>query len=61
FLARIAGQPLPPTVTDLIAGLDIPRQEVNNHNDSVCQKMLEVFGPDLVVLGGTRIITTWQQ
>lgn len=56
FLTRIAGQPAPPTITDLIAGLDIPRQEVGNHNDSACWEMLEAFGPGVVILGGTRII-----
>ncbi len=56
FLARIAGQPMPPTITELIAGLDIPRQKVGNHNDLDCREMLEAFGPEVVVLGGTRII-----
>ncbi|MCP4542119.1 MAG: hypothetical protein GY832_33765 [Chloroflexi bacterium] len=56
FLTRIAGQPVPPTTTDLIAGLDILRQEVSNHNDQACREMLEAFEPELVVLGGTRII-----
>jgi methionyl-tRNA formyltransferase len=54
FLTRIAGQPVPPTITDLIAGLDVPRREVENHN--TCREMLEAFSPELVVLGGTRII-----
>jgi methionyl-tRNA formyltransferase len=56
FLTRIAGQPAPPTVINLVAGLDIPRREVSNQNDSTCQEMLETFAPELVVLGGTRII-----
>lgn len=56
FLTRIAGQPVPPTITDLIAGLDIPRQAVDNHNSPACQEMLASFEPELGVLGGTRII-----
>jgi methionyl-tRNA formyltransferase len=56
FLARIAGQPVPPTITDLVTGLDIPRREVSNHNDIACREMLEAFDPEVVVLGGTRII-----
>lgn len=56
FLTRIAAQPVPPTISDLIANLDIPRREVSNHNDSACQETLEDSEIDLVVLGGTRII-----
>lgn len=56
FLTRIAGQPAPPTISDLITNLDIPCREVNNHNDSACREMLKEFGSELVVLGGTRII-----
>jgi methionyl-tRNA formyltransferase len=56
FLARIAGQPVPPTIADLIDGLSIPYQEVGNHNSAACQQALAAFGPELVVLGGTRII-----
>ena len=56
FLARIAGQPVPPTITELIAGLDVSRKEVENHNHAACREMLETFSPGLVVLGGTRII-----
>ena len=56
FLIRIAGQPVPATITELIAGLDIPRERVSNHNDATCQQMLEDFDPELLVLGGTRLI-----
>jgi methionyl-tRNA formyltransferase len=56
FLTRIAGQPVPPTIADLIAGLAIPREEVSNHNSPACQTMLEDLAPELGVLGGTRII-----
>lgn len=56
FLTRIAGQPVPPRVADLATGLDIPCHTVDNHNSSDCLEMLRDYGPDLVVLGGTRII-----
>ncbi len=56
FLTRISGQMLPPTITRLIQGLHIPRRQVANHNDDACREMLRGFGPELVVLGGTRII-----
>jgi methionyl-tRNA formyltransferase len=56
FLTRIAGQQVPPTMAELLSEKRIPRQEVANHNDSRCAGYLEAFGPDLVVLGGTRIL-----
>jgi methionyl-tRNA formyltransferase len=56
FLNRIAGQPVPPALADLIAGSGIPRQAVDNHNSAACRELLEAFAPELVVLGGTRII-----
>jgi methionyl-tRNA formyltransferase len=56
FLDRIAGQPVPPRINELVAGQNIPLYCVSNHNDSTCQELLEKFEPDLLVLGGTRII-----
>ena len=56
FLTRIAGQPVPLRMTELIAGRKIPVYCVSNHNDSACQELLEEIKPDLLVLGGTRII-----
>jgi methionyl-tRNA formyltransferase len=56
FLTRIAGQLVPPTMADLIAGLDIPHQEVEDHNSPTCRELLEAFAPEVAVLGGTRII-----
>ena len=56
FLTRIAGQPIPPRITELVAGRKIPIYCVSNHNDSTCQELLEGYKPDLLVLGGTRII-----
>jgi len=56
FLARIAGQPVPPRIAELVAGLEVPHHTVDNHNSPSCIEKLGAFGPDLVVLGGTRIL-----
>ena len=56
FLARMAGQPVPPRITQLITGKNIPVYCVANHNDSSCRELLAVDQPDVLVLGGTRII-----
>lgn len=56
FLMRMAGQPLPPRLTQLINGKKIPVFCVANHNDAVCRELLAVDKPDVLALGGTRII-----
>lgn len=56
FLTRIAGQPVPPTIADLISGLDIAHREVESLNSPVCREIVAAFGPELVVLGGTGIL-----
>lgn len=56
FLTRIAGQAVPPPMAELITSRAIPRQETSNHNDLACRQYLEAFDPDLIVLGGTRIL-----
>lgn len=56
FLERIAGQPVPPRVTELIAGSKVPVYCVQNHNDEASRQLLLDSQPDLLVLGGTRII-----
>lgn len=56
FLSRIAGQPVPPRLTELVAGRKIPCYCVTNHNHPTCRELLEAYQPDLLVLGGTRII-----
>ena len=58
FLARIAGQPVPPRLTEIITGRKIPVFCVANHNDATCKELLEADKPDILVLGGTRIIKT---
>ncbi len=56
FLTRMAGQPLPPRLTQLINGKKIPVYCVANHNDATCQELLAADQPDVLALGGTRII-----
>jgi methionyl-tRNA formyltransferase len=56
FLNRMAGQPVPPRLTELITGKKIPFYCVANHNDINCKEILEENAPDVLVLGGTRII-----
>ena len=56
FLDRIAGQPVPPRLTQLVSGMNIPTYSVANHNDENCKQLLAADQPDLLVLGGTRIV-----
>jgi methionyl-tRNA formyltransferase len=56
FLTRIAGEQIPPPVSDLVAGIAIRRHKVDDHNSGACRELLKAFGPEVVVLGGTRII-----
>ncbi len=56
FLTRMAGQPVPPRLTQLVSGKKIPVYCVSNHNDDTCRDLLAVDKPDVLVLGGTRII-----
>ncbi len=56
FLARIGGQPVPPRIAELVAGLGIPRHAVDDHNGPSCLERLAACDPDLVVLGGTGIL-----
>jgi methionyl-tRNA formyltransferase len=58
FLNRIAGQPVPPRLTQLITGRKIPFYCVANHNDATCKELLGAEKPDVLALGGTRIIKT---
>jgi len=56
FLTRIAGQPVPPTIAELTAGLGIPQHQVENHNDDASRAILAAADLPLMVLGGTRIL-----
>lgn len=57
FLTRIAGEPLPPLFDDLLAARPIPRHRVAHHNHGACLELLRSYRPDLLVLGGTRIVS----
>ncbi len=56
FLIRMAGQPVAPRLTQLISGRKIPVYCVSNHNNETCRELLAADQPDVLVLGGTRII-----
>jgi methionyl-tRNA formyltransferase len=56
FLRRMAGQPVPPRLTQLVSGKKIPVYYVSNHNSDTCRDLLAANKPDVLVLGGTRII-----
>jgi methionyl-tRNA formyltransferase len=56
FLTRMAGQPIAPRINQLLVGKRAPIFSVANHNDQDCLEILQTLEPDLLVLGGTRII-----
>ncbi len=56
FLTRIKGFPVAPTFTELLKGTKIERYSVPHHNKAESRELLSKLKPDLVVLGGTRII-----
>lgn len=56
FLRRMAGQPAFPEVAHQAAELEIPVERVPNHNDPSCRAWIEAVNPEVIVLGGTRIL-----
>ncbi|MCA9690602.1 MAG: hypothetical protein KC636_13415 [Myxococcales bacterium] len=56
FEARMAGLPLAPDVDALLAGRATIRALVPNHNGEACRAALAERPPELLVLGGTRIL-----
>ena len=56
FLIRMTGQPVAARINQLISGTGLPLYSVTNHNDDTCLALLRAEAPDLVVLGGTRIL-----
>jgi methionyl-tRNA formyltransferase len=56
FYGRLAGQPRPPTFDELLAGRTVRRATTPHHNQEECARLLQEMKPDLIVLGGTRII-----
>jgi methionyl-tRNA formyltransferase len=56
FLVRMLGFPIAPTMDALLAGHATRRARVDNHNDEACARLLAHLRPELIVLGGTRIL-----
>jgi methionyl-tRNA formyltransferase len=56
FLARMAGQPIAPRVVEQVRERVIPVWCVSSHNNDFCGELLAADPPDLLVLGGTRIL-----
>ena len=56
FMDRMAGCPLAPRVNQLLVGKNVPIYSVANHNGEACFNLLQKYQPELLVLGGTRII-----
>jgi methionyl-tRNA formyltransferase len=55
-MTRMKGQPIAPRVAEQVRERVIPLWCVSNHNNDFCGELLAADPPDLLVLGGTRII-----
>jgi methionyl-tRNA formyltransferase len=55
-LARMAGQCLAPRVAEQVREHVVPVWYVSNHNNDFCGELLAADPPDLLVLGGTRMM-----
>jgi hypothetical protein len=59
-LARMAGQCHAPRIAEQVRERVIPVWYVSSHNNDFCGELLAAEPPDLLVLGGTRMIReTW--
>lgn len=56
FEVRMAGFALAPALDTLLRDHDVPRLQVASHNDDACHAALAELRPELIVLGGTRIL-----
>lgn len=56
FLARMRGLPIAPELGTLVHGRPIRRVKVGDHNGAACEQALSEMRPELVVLGGTRVL-----
>lgn len=56
FLDRMRGFSIAPPLDDMLGRLEVDRFSVGNHNDEACGDRLQDVAPDLIVLGGTRIL-----
>jgi folate-dependent phosphoribosylglycinamide formyltransferase PurN len=56
FLARMRGFSIAPELAALVHGKPIRRLKVGDHNGAACEQALADSLPELVVLGGTRVL-----
>lgn len=56
FRARMAGQVLPPTPAEVSGWFGIRLLSVADHNDEDCRRFVHGSDPDVILLGGTRIL-----
>jgi len=56
FVARVSGWPVAPSLDELLGAHETRRERVEHHNRRACEALLEELAPDLIVLGGTRIL-----
>ncbi len=56
FVVRMAGFAIAPAFDEQLRGVATARAHVASHNDSACAELLRALAPDVVVLGGTRIL-----
>lgn len=56
FLVRMEGHPIAPRLDELLRGRGVRREQVKSHNHADCVALLTELAPDLIVLGGTRIL-----
>jgi len=47
----------PPKIDEITKKFKIPVDFVEHHNEEKCQKLLLEYAPDIIVLGGTRILS----
>lgn len=56
FLERMTGFSVAPSIDELLRPHPTPRRFVASHNDAECEATLREAAPELIVLGGTRIL-----
>lgn len=56
FSERIGAHPQPPTVAELVRHECLPHARVPDHRKSECLAAVRAVEPELIVLGGTRIL-----
>ncbi|MHC4376537.1 MAG: formyltransferase family protein [Planctomycetota bacterium] len=56
FSERIGSHPQPPSVAELVRAERLPHARVPDHRKSECLAAVRAVEPELIVLGGTRIL-----